>query len=301
MTNGTVRVLLEVLKKEIYVIIQNFKSFLLSCMLLTIFIINLIGNDSQAIEGDCKTFIENGDSYYDRYQNTLALREYGMAYQICPDNFDALVKLTRAYDDCGEDLKGIKPGENRPVEAEEYFQNAVKYSEILLQKFPEKLETYFLLALSYGNLSRYKDGKEKVELARYIEEYAKKAIEVDPNFAPAYVVLGIYYREVASLNGLKKAIANGLMGGLITGTFEESEKSLNKALKLSPQSPFVHFELGRTYEEMNRIDIAIEHYKQVIELPVADHDDIRKKKIAEERLKVLQDSEYNMATKISGD
>lgn len=279
----------------------NIQSFFVSILLVITIVLNILGNESKAIERDCNSFIEDGDSYHERFENILALREYEMAYQICPDNFEALVKLTRAYDDCGEDLKGIKPDENRPVEAEKYFMDAVKYSEILLQKFPEKLETYFLSALSYGNLSRYKDGKEKVVLARYIEEYAKKAIEVDPNFAPAYVILGIYYREVASLNGLKKAIADGLMGGLPTGTFEQSEQSLNKALKLSPQSPFVHFDLARTYEEMNRIDSAIEHYKQVIELPVVDHDDKRKKKIAEERLKVLQDSENNITTTVSSD
>jgi len=279
----------------------NIQSSIVSFLLVITIVLNILENESKSTERDCNSFIENGDSYHERYENALALREYEMAYQMCPDNFEALVKLTRAYDDCGEDLKGIKPDENRPIEAEKYFQDAVKYSEILLQKFPEKLETYFLSALSYGNLSRYKEGKEKVVLARYIEEYAKKAIEVDPNFAPAYVVLGIYYREVASLNGLKKAIANGLMGGLPTGTFGESIETLNKALNLSPQSPYVHFDLARTYEEMNKVDKAIEHYQKVIELPVVDHDDNRKKKIAVERLKVLESSQNSLTTKVSGD
>ncbi|MGH7902373.1 MAG: tetratricopeptide repeat protein [Thermodesulfobacteriota bacterium] len=279
----------------------NIQSFIVSFLLVITIVLNILENESKSTERDCNSFIENGDSYHERYENALALREYEMAYQMCPDNFEALVKLTRAYDDCGEDLKGIKPDENRPIEAEKYFQGAVKYSEILLQKFPEKLETYFLSALSYGNLSRYKEGKEKVELARYIEEYAKRAIEVDPNFAPAYVVLGIYYREVASLNGLKKALANGFMGGLPTGTFEESVEALNKALQLSPQGPYVHFDLARTYEEINNLDKAIEHYKQVVELPVVDHDDNRKKKIAEERLKVLKSSQNNITTKVSSD
>jgi regulator of microtubule dynamics protein 3 len=236
---------------------------------------------------DCDIHLNNGDNYYQHFENLEALEEYEKAYEICPERFESLVKLTRAYNDVGEDIKGTSSNGTMPVEAEIYFQKALQHSKLLRDNFPKNSETYFLLALSQGNISVYKGGKDKVKYGRNVEEFVKKAIELDPNFAPSYVILGIYYRKVAGLNGLVKTVAKSFLGGLPEGTLQDSEKVLLKALELSPDSPYVHFDLAQTYEEMGQRDKAIEHYNRVIELPLVDHDDRRKKTISEGRLEKL--------------
>jgi tetratricopeptide (TPR) repeat protein len=239
---------------------------------------------------DSNTYIQEGDQYYSQFDNLKALEAYKKAYELAPDSFEVLVRLTRAYNDVGEDVKGIKfkpDQETNSKEVEEYFSQAAQYAEELHQKFPDKAESYFYLAATYGHLALFKGGKEKVKLARNVEENSKKAIDLDPQFIPAYIVLGVYYREVANLNWALKAFAKTLFGGLPNGTDEDSEKTLLKALELNPQVIHTRFELAKTYLAMGKEGKATEQLKEIIQLPITDHQDKEIKEVAEKELQKL--------------
>ncbi|HWP90760.1 MAG TPA: hypothetical protein VNN20_00980 [Thermodesulfobacteriota bacterium] len=239
---------------------------------------------------DYNTYIQEGDQYYAQFDNLKALEAYKRAYELAPDSFEVLVRLTRAYNDVGEDVKGIKfkpDQETNSKEVEEYFSQAAQYAEQLHQKFPDKAESYFYLAATYGHLALFKGGKEKVKLARNVEENSKKAIDLDPQFIPAYIVLGVYYREVANLNWALKAFAKTLFGGLPNGTDEDSEKTLLKALELNPEVIHTRFELAKTYLAMGKEVKATEQLKEIIHLPITDHQDKEIKEVAEKELQKL--------------
>lgn len=102
-------------------------------------------------------------------------------------------------------------------------------------------------------------------------------IELKPDFAPSYVVLGIYYREVSELSWLEGQLADKLMGGLPDGSVDESIKALEKAVSLAPDAIYTNFELAKTYESVNEFNKAEKYYKRVTELPVTDHLDSKKK------------------------
>ena len=228
---------------------------------------------------DYHAFIAQGDKYYQNFDNKKALTEYQKAYDAAPENYEALMKLTRAYNDVGEDLNSD--------ESEAYFKKAVEYAELLTKKSPASAEAYFYLALAYGNLALFKGGKEKVKLSRNIEKNAQKSIELDSEFAHPYVVLGVYYREIANLNWFLKAFAKTIFGGLPDGTNEDSEKMFLRAIELK-QSIYAHYELARTYEVMGKRDKAVEHLKKVVELPIIDHQDQMKKADAKKKLSKLR-------------
>jgi tetratricopeptide (TPR) repeat protein len=229
---------------------------------------------------DYQTFLAKGDEYYQNFDNAKALGEYEQAYKLAPEEFAVLMRLTRSYNNAGEDLdsKASKP----------YFEQAVKYAELLLQKFPDKADTYYYLSASYGNLALFTGGKTKVKLSRKVKQNAEKAIELDPQHPESYVVLGIYYREIANLNPILKGFAKVFFGGLPGGTNEDSEKSLLKALELKPTYINAHFQLAKTYEEMKQKDKAIAEYQKVLELPQADHQDKTIQTKAEKRLKRIK-------------
>lgn len=240
---------------------------------------------------DYNSYIQEGDKYYEQFDNEKALEAYKKAYEITPNSFEALMKLTRAYNDVGEDIKGInfrqqdESKSNKTVE--EYFKTAAKYAELLQKEFPDKADSYFLLAATYGHLALYKDGKEKVKLARDVEENSKKAIQLDSKYIPAYIVLGVYYREVANLSWALKTFARTLFGGLPNGTDEDSEKTLLKAVQLNPQLIHTRFELAKTYDSMGEEDKVAEQLKEVLDLPVLDHQDQAIKAEAEKELRRL--------------
>jgi tetratricopeptide (TPR) repeat protein len=213
---------------------------------------------------DYHPFIVKGDEYYQRFDNLKALAEYQKAYNITSDNYEVIMKLTRAYNDIGEDLNS--------KESKTYFKKAVEYAEMLAKKFPNKAEAYFYLAESYGNLALLENGKEKVSFARDIKKNARKATGLDPKFSRPYVVLGRYYREVANLNWLLKTAAKTMFGGLPEGTNEDSERMLLKSIELQP-SIYANFELAKTYKAMKEKDKSINCLKKILELPIFDHQD----------------------------
>jgi len=144
------------------------------------------------------TFIAKGDEYYDKFDNMMALTEYQKTYELFPDSYETLMKLTKAYIDVGEDLNS--------KESENYFIKGVQYAETLVKKYPDKAEAYFYLSAAYGNLALFRGGREKVKLSRQVEGNIKKSIKLDPNDDRFYAVLGIYYKEVANLNWFFKKI-----------------------------------------------------------------------------------------------
>ena len=264
---------------------MNIRFLLTREFIFTICLAASISYSSTILALDYDYYIEKGDKYYSKFDNLEAIREYEKAYQLSPNGFDVLSKLANAYNDYGEDLK-----DSNSDGAETYFEDAIKYAEILKNKFPARAESYFLVASAYGNLALYKGGRDKVRLARNLEKYAKKAIEIDPTFAPAYVVLGIYYRETATLNVVEKTFATAFLGGIPVGSLNDSIRVLLKAEELSPNSIYPHFELAETYEKLNDEDKAIVEYRKVLELPVSDHQDNMKKQKADNRIIKLENS-----------
>lgn len=235
---------------------------------------------AQLAAQDVQTLLQQGDEYYEQLDNAQALLEYEKAFQLAPDDFDVLMRLTRSCNNVGED---IDSDDSKP-----YFERAVEYAETILAKYPDKAETHYFLSVSYGNLAMFTGGKTKVKLSRNVKEHAEKAIELDPTHAESYVVLGIYYREIANLNRVLKAFAKVFFGGLPGGSNEDAERSFLKALELQPGYINAHFQLAKTYEKMKAKDKAIAQYETLLELPNRDHQDQAIKTKAEKRLSEIK-------------
>jgi len=235
---------------------------------LAILISSIFFTELIAYSSELDSTIEKGDKYYNDFSNLGALKKYTKAYGLDPENFEVLMKITRAYNDVGEDYK-----EQGSAEAEGYFIKAFEHSEIMKETFPERGETYFYLAATRGNLALFKGGKEKVNLGRDVEKYARKAIEIKPDYGEPYVALGVYYREVANLNWFLKKFAKAFFGGLPDGTNEDSLNMLLKAEELLPENVYVQFELGKTYKEIGNKEKMKEHFNKALKLPNTDHRD----------------------------
>jgi len=191
-------------------------------------------------------FLEKGDEFHQKFDNADAVVNYEKAYELAPDNYDVLFKLVWAYNDAGEEFFELR---NRD-ESEKYINNAILYAEKFHKLYPDSASTYCYLAMSYGNLAIFKGGKEKIKLAYKVEENAKRSLEINGNQYPAYVILGIYNREVANLNFFERLFANAFFGGAPDGSNEESIKMFNKALELEPNTIVASYQLSKTYRNM---------------------------------------------------
>jgi len=259
------------------------KFIIRSLILLIPFISCVLGSRVLGAE-QILSHINTGDEYYSKFDNINALTNYKEAYSLDPNSFEILMKLTRAYNDVGEDFK-----EQGSREAESYFIKALEHSEIMSEMFPDRAETYFYLAATRGNLALFKGGKDKLKLARDVEKYAKKAIELKPDYGEPHVALGVYYREVANLNWFLKKFAIAFFGGLPEGTNKDSINMLLKAEKLLPNNVYVQYELGKTYKEIGNKEKMKEHFNKALRLPNIDHRDRYFKKHISKYLEDVRD------------
>lgn len=214
-------------------------------------------------------FLEKGDKYFNDYDNVNAVINYEKAYEHDPDNYEVLLKLTRAYNDAGEEFKELRDRD----EAEKYINKAIKISEEFYKKYPDSAAVYSYLALSYGNKAMFAGGNDKIKLAKKIEENASKSLRMDSNDYLPYVILGIYNRQIADLSWLERAFANTFFGDVPEGSFEESVEMLNKALKIKPNTIVATYQLAQTYSKMGEDKKAIELFNKVEELPVKNFRD----------------------------
>jgi len=230
-------------------------------------------------QDDVAELRRQGDEAFDRFENLTALGYYEKAWLIDKQDPQLLSRLTWTCNNVGEDLDS--------KESELYFEKAIAYSEELKELAPDDSLTWFLSAITSGNLGLHRGGKQKVTLSRHVAEDAQKCIALDPDYAPGYVVMGVYYREVASLNPFLRLIAKRLLGGLPSGTLEDAESMLLQGVEKDPKSGYAYFQLATTYEAMKEPAKAIANYQKMIELPVTDHQDPTFKEVAKERIDKL--------------
>ena len=195
---------------------------------------------------DYETYIKKGDEFHKIFDNVNAAINYEKAYELVPDNFEVILKLTGAYNDAGEEYAELRKRD----EAKKYIDKAIAYAEILRKKFPDRAETYCYLALSYGNIAMFSGNKEKIKLANLIKENAEKSIRMDSTLFISYIVLGIYNREIADLGFFERLFANTFLGNVPDGSFEESIKMFNKALSILPDTIVPTYQLAKTYRYM---------------------------------------------------
>lgn len=225
-------------------------------------------------------FLEAGDQAYAAFDTRKALEHYRKAWEADPEAYETRMKYARSLNDAGEEAKG--------EEAETFFAEAMAQAKALKEKFPDKAEAYFLQGAATGNLLFFKGGSQKVELSRSIEALGKRCLELDPNDSHGYVLLGIYYREVANLNWTQRVLAQRLFGGLPGGSLEDSETMLKKGCELAPGTVYPLYQLAVTLESLEKKEEAAQAYEKISRLAKTDHLDDAKIAEAREKAKTLK-------------
>jgi tetratricopeptide (TPR) repeat protein len=231
---------------------------------------------------DASQFIAKGDSAYKNFNNDSALKYYSEAQAADSTNYEAAWKLSRAYVDVGEDLKGKE-------QRNEYFQNGEKYARkaISIDSLGSKGHLYLSIAL--GRVALDAGKKEQVRLSKEVKVEVDKALELDPNDDVAWHVLGRWNRKMATLGWIQRKFADIFLGGVPKdASLENSVKDFKRAIELNPGHINHHLELGITYKKMGDKEEAKKQFEEVLSLPKASADDDRYKEEAKEYLKKLK-------------
>jgi tetratricopeptide (TPR) repeat protein len=230
--------------------------------------------------------LARGDAAHGAFHLELAREEYERALVLEPASVDARSRLAHVLNDLGEEAAS---GKGHDAQAKVLFERALAIAEGLQRDAPGRPEGFHALAATLGNLTPYLSGPGKVRAARRIEDAATRATGLDPCLAPAYAVLAITYRELSSLGGFVRGIAQAALGGLPKGTLDDSEWLLRAAVALDPDDPFNRYQLALTLErEGQRRDAAAE-LERALALPAREPRDARNRADAEARLGRLRE------------
>jgi tetratricopeptide (TPR) repeat protein len=225
-----------------------------------------------------------GDAAHAAFEYAAARAEYERALAIEPESVEARARLAHVLGDLAEEAAA----EGREAEARPLLDRALALAEGLQRDAPERPEGHYAVAATLGHLTPFLSGPGKVAAARRIDASARRAAELEPCLAPAYTVLAITYRELSSLGGFVRGLAQAALGGLPKGTLDDAEGLLRAAVALDPQDPFPHYQLALTREKQGRPAEAAAELQQSIALPERERRDRRNRADAEARLRRIE-------------
>lgn len=209
-----------------------------------------------------------------------ALLSYLPANKIQPNNVDLLVRIARQYRHLMSDASAKK-------EKLQLGQTSLEYANRAASLAPNNSEAQLSPAISYGKMLPFMGSKDQVNTAPLIKASVDRALRLDPSNDTAWHILGRWNRVLADVNGVKRALAKALYGGLPVTTNEAAEKCLLKAIEINPNRCIHHIELGRIYAQMGRKDDARKCIQEGLAMPDKEMDDAEMKQIGRELLQKL--------------
>jgi tetratricopeptide (TPR) repeat protein len=193
--------------------------------------------------------ISEGDFFYAKLQASEALKYYLPAEKLDPNNVRLLVRISREY----RDLMGDATDSADKVRLGGV---AVNYADRAAALAPKDPEAQLAVAISYGKLQPFQANRQRFDEVHIIKVATDKAIELDPGNDLAWHVLGRWYKGLAEVDGLHRALAQAAFGALPSASYEEAATCFEKAIQLNPNRPIHYIQLGCVYAKMGRKDEA---------------------------------------------
>lgn len=155
-----------------------------------------------------------------------------------------------------------------------YYKKAKSYARQALRINNKYADAHLALALALARENENAPTKTKISNAKEIKKECDITIQLDPDNATAYHILGRWHRTFASMNGFEKTMVNTFYGGTPKGgTYADALENLRKAIKLEPSLSMHVYELAETYYMMGEKENAKKFLDKVIAYPVKCKDD----------------------------
>jgi tetratricopeptide (TPR) repeat protein len=224
--------------------------------------------------------IARGKVFERKFQANDALPLYLSAEKLEPKNPELLVHTARIY----RYLMTDAPAKEEKLRLGHI---ALDYSMRAAACGPKDCDAQLAPAITLGKMLPYLPTKEQVSASPRIKESVDKALAVDPQNDTAWHVLGRWHRVLADVNIMKRYLAGMIYGKLPTGSNEEAERAMKKAISLNPHRLMHYIELGRIYAQMGRKEEAREFINKGLAMPDAEKDDPETKQRGRETLAKL--------------
>ncbi len=225
--------------------------------------------------------IKSGDACDAKLQASEALKFYLPAEKAKPQDPHLLTSLSRQYrhlmSDASSTSEKLKLG-----------HIALSYAQRAAVAGPKDAEAQLAPAITYGKMLPFEGKSEQLEASKHIKESAEKAIKLDPHNDLAWHILGRWYRVLADVGTVTRALASMIYGSLPPATNEQALKCFQKAIELNPHRLMHYVELGHVYAQMGKGTEAKRYIQKGLAMTNTEKDDPETKQKGRELLASLR-------------
>ena len=237
---------------------------------------------------DLARWQKNADRLYAQFKPREAVRELQKILDVDGRNFEALIKMARAYVDLGDMI--AENGANWQERKIKDYATAEDYARRAIRVDGSSTWSHFWLAAALGNVAMVSPVARQLELAYEIRAHIEKAIALDGKNGLAYHAYGVWHRKVAEIGGASRVFASVLYRQSVpTGSLEKSIEYLKKAVELNPGVIVSRLELARSLAAREEWEPARALLRSIPDLPIQFSDDNKHKKQAAQLLAEIRD------------
>lgn len=189
-----------------------------------------------------------------------ALETYLEVLEKDPENFEGLWHTALLYARIGFRMDSQK-------EMEDYYKKSLKHAEKTLDLYADKGYSHFVYALAQGRISDISGSGTRIKKSHIVKEHANRAVDLLPDYAPAWHLLGIWHSEVANISSSQRFAAGIFSKGLPDGASnEKAELYIKKALELRPEQVIrFKLDLARHYDRSGQQQKAVETLQELVQ------------------------------------
>lgn len=202
-----------------------------------------------------------GMKYKKEIDNEKMLQVFKKLVEIDGENQEYLSHLSFAYSKVGANL------DDEALKLKYY----AKAKEVAAKSKGLKAGhafSHYAYALALARENENAKTKTKIANAKEIKTECDIALELDPELAGAYHIMGRWHRTFAGFSNMEKTMVNTFFGGTPKGgTYKDALVMFQKAIELEPWYMLHVYELAVTYHEMGNDEYAKKYVEKAMKLP----------------------------------
>lgn len=238
------------------------------------------------------SLVTKGDAAEARGESREALALFKQAEALDPDNVAVLLRVSKQYTD-------LIPRTQPQAAAQKTAERALDYAKRVVAIDPSNAKGRLNLAICYGRLTDFVGNKVKLEYSKIIKTETQKSISLDPTDDYAWHVLGRWHLGVANVNGVLKALARFVYGGLPPASNEEAVRCFKKATELAPNRLMHHAELAHAHTAAGQTDLALQDWQNVLGIRPVDAEDAKYQQEARAALEAARKTNAGKGAKLT--
>lgn len=238
------------------------------------------------------SLVNKGDAAEAQHDTRSALNLFRQAEALDGQNVGVLLRISKQYSDL---IPQTKPQDA----AQKIAERALEYARRIVALDPTNAKGRLNLAICYGRLTDFVSNKTKLEYSKIIKAETQKSLALDPTDDFAWHVLGRWHLGVANVNGVLKAMAKFIYGGMPVASNEDAAKCLKKAVEIAPQRIMHHAELAHAHTALGKSDLALQDWQNVLGIRAADSEDEKYQQEARTALEAARAARSGKPTKLT--